>query len=79
MFSCYGGERLWEKYPLKSMIGLLEPKSGKILVDGLDLWAVRGDEQTHILKKYGVLFQGGALWGAMNLLENVFFTPAIVH
>ena len=56
---------------LKSMIGLLEPKNGKILVDGLDLWAVRGDVHTHILKKYGVLFQGGALWGAMNLLENV--------
>ena len=53
------------------MVGLLAPVSGKILVDTLDLWAVDQEQKTSILKKYGVLFQGGALWGSMNLVENV--------
>lgn len=56
---------------LKSMIGLLPPVQGEIFVDNVDLWSVEKSKQAHILKKYGVLFQGGALWGAMNLVENV--------
>ena len=56
---------------LKSMIGLLPPAYGKILVDREDLWSVEKEHQSLILKKYGVLFQGGALWGSMNLVENV--------
>jgi phospholipid/cholesterol/gamma-HCH transport system ATP-binding protein len=40
-------------------------------VDTLDLWSVDQEQKTSILKKYGVLFQGGALWGSMNLVENV--------
>lgn len=56
---------------LKSMIGLLAPENGEVLVDGLDLWSAGPDQKSFILKKYGVLFQGGALWGAMNLVENI--------
>ena len=44
---------------LKSMIGLLPPAYGKILVDREDLWSVEKEHQSLILKKYGVLFQGG--------------------
>ena len=53
---------------LKSMIGLLPPDHGKILVDREDLWSVKPEEKSFILKKYGVLFQGGALWGSMDLV-----------
>ena len=56
---------------LKSMIGLLPPDHGKILVDSEDLWSVKPEEKSFILKKYGVLFQGGALWGSMDLVENI--------
>lgn len=56
---------------LKSMIGLLAPENGEVLVDGLDLWSAGPEQKSVILKKYGVLFQGGALWGAMNLVENI--------
>jgi phospholipid/cholesterol/gamma-HCH transport system ATP-binding protein len=56
---------------LKSMIGLLPPDRGKILVDREDLWSVKPEEKSFILKKYGVLFQGGALWGSMDLVENI--------
>ena len=66
-----GGSGCGKSTLLKSMVGLLAPKDGKILVDTIDLWAVDQEEKTSILKKYGVLFQGGALWGSMNLVENV--------
>ena len=66
-----GGSGCGKSTLLKSMVGLLAPVSGKILVDSLDLWSVDQDQKTSILKKYGVLFQGGALWGSMNLVENV--------
>ncbi len=56
---------------LKSMIGLLPPNDGKIFLDKVDLWSVESNKRNFILKKYGVLFQGGALWGSMNLVENV--------
>ena len=66
-----GGSGCGKSTLLKSMVGLLAPQNGRILVDTIDLWAVDQEEKISILKKYGVLFQGGALWGAMNLVENV--------
>ncbi|MDG1324491.1 MAG: ATP-binding cassette domain-containing protein [Opitutales bacterium] len=66
-----GGSGCGKSTLLKSMVGLLEPQEGRVLVDTIDLWAVDQAEKTSILKKYGVLFQGGALWGSMNLVENV--------
>ena len=66
-----GGSGCGKSTLLKSMVGLLSPQDGRILVDSIDLWTVNHEGKTSILKKYGVLFQGGALWGAMNLLENV--------
>lgn len=56
---------------LKSMIGLLRPQSGEILIGGIPLWG-RGQElNTMVARSFGVLFQGSALWSSMTLLENV--------
>lgn len=57
---------------LKHMIGLLRPAKGKILIDGDDLSAaLPGPERDKIISKFGVSFQGGALFGSMTILENV--------
>jgi phospholipid/cholesterol/gamma-HCH transport system ATP-binding protein len=56
---------------LKSMVGLLSPQTGKIFLDGINIWEVESRNISSVLRKYGVLFQGGALWGSMNLIENV--------
>ncbi len=71
IFVVLGGSGCGKSTLLKHMIGLLEPAAGKIFIDGEDI--VAADERTYlqILKKIGVLFQTGALFGSMTLLENV--------
>jgi len=53
------------------MIGLYTPAGGRILIDGDDLTLADGDERQRILRKFGVAFQGGALFGNMTVLQNV--------
>ncbi|SFO46180.1 phospholipid/cholesterol/gamma-HCH transport system ATP-binding protein [Pseudonocardia ammonioxydans] len=58
---------------LKTLIGLLKPEKGSIMIHGTDL--VRCNESTlyEIRKLFGVLFQDGALFGSMNLYDNIAF------
>ncbi|MCB1120013.1 MAG: ATP-binding cassette domain-containing protein [Verrucomicrobiae bacterium] len=58
---------------LKHMIGLREPASGQILYSGKDFASSSEEERETLLKKFGVLYQGGALWSSMTLEENVAF------
>jgi phospholipid/cholesterol/gamma-HCH transport system ATP-binding protein len=56
---------------LKHMIGLYLPIAGRVLIDGDDIVTAEGEARTAILKKIGVMYQSGALFGSMTLLENV--------
>jgi phospholipid/cholesterol/gamma-HCH transport system ATP-binding protein len=56
---------------LKAMIGLKPPAQGEILYDGNSFWGASDAEQKGMLRKFGVLFQDGALWSSMTLAENV--------
>jgi len=56
---------------LKHMIGLYNPAAGKVLIDGEDITAAEGDERLRILRKFGVMYQSGALFGSMTLFQNV--------
>ena len=58
---------------LKSLIGLLQPDRGQVLVDGTDLCSCSEDELYEVRKRFGVLFQDGALFGSMDLYDNVAF------
>jgi phospholipid/cholesterol/gamma-HCH transport system ATP-binding protein len=58
---------------LKSMIGLLKPERGKCLINGVDVCACSERKLYEIRKLFGVLFQDGALFGSMNLFDNVAF------
>jgi phospholipid/cholesterol/gamma-HCH transport system ATP-binding protein len=53
------------------MIGLYKPARGKILIDGADVAAAERHERMAILRKFGVMYQSGALFGSMTLLDNV--------
>ena len=58
---------------LKSLIGLLRPEEGSIVVDGTDIMECSSKELYEIRKLFGVLFQDGALFGSMNLYDNTAF------
>lgn len=63
---------------LKHILGLFKPTSGKIEVLGEDITLMSPDELTVFRRKFGVLFQGAALFDDMTVLENVCF-PLIEH
>ncbi|GGL14283.1 ABC transporter ATP-binding protein [Nocardia jinanensis] len=58
---------------LKSLIGLLRPERGSIYIDGVDITTCTNKQLYEIRKLFGVLFQDGALFGSMNLFDNVAF------
>ncbi|GJF07960.1 putative ribonucleotide ABC transporter, ATP-binding protein [Mycolicibacterium cyprinidarum] len=58
---------------LKSLIGLLRPERGKILIDGTDILQCSAKELYEIRTLFGVMFQDGALFGSMNIYDNTAF------
>src|SRR5665647_2292805 len=58
---------------IKHMVGLLYPDQGDIVVHGESVPHMRDEELFAMRKKFGVLFQDGALFGSMNLFDNVAF------
>lgn len=56
---------------LQNMIGLLKPFAGNILIDKQNICQATELQRLPILRKIGVLYQSGALFGSMNLLKNV--------
>src|SRR6185295_19509676 len=58
---------------IKHMVGLLYPDSGDVLVHGESIPAMPDDELFEVRKKFGLLFQDGALFGSMNIYDNTAF------
>ncbi|TDV41382.1 ABC transporter ATP-binding protein [Actinophytocola oryzae] len=58
---------------LKCLIGLLKPNTGRILINGIDLVRCSEHQLYETRKLFGVLFQDGALFGSMNLYDNIAF------
>lgn len=63
---------------IKHIIGLLRPDSGKILLDDVEITALREREFNELRKRFGMLFQGAALFDSMTVAENVGF-PLVEH
>lgn len=58
---------------LKTLIGLLHPEQGSVIIDGTDITQCSARELYEIRKLFGVLFQDGALFGSMSLYDNIAF------
>ena len=58
---------------IKHMVGLLMPERGDVLVHGRSVPQMKDDELFEMRKKFGLLFQDGALFGSMNIFDNVAF------
>jgi phospholipid/cholesterol/gamma-HCH transport system ATP-binding protein len=71
VFAIMGGSGAGKSTALRSMIGLLAPRTGAMLVGGQNYWTLSASERTRIGRRFGVLFQGGALWSSLTVGENV--------
>lgn len=71
VFCILGGSGCGKSTLLKHMIGLHQPMTGSILVDGTDIVTAEGEERRTLLGRIGVAYQNGALFGSMTLIENI--------
>ncbi len=68
-----GGSGSGKSVMLKSVLGLITPDSGSIMVDGVETIGISGRERAAYMHKFGMLFQGGALFDSMPVWENIAF------
>jgi len=66
-----GGSGCGKSSLLKNLFGLYEPLAGSVLIEGQDITDANGEDRQKIMTHFGVMYQQGALFGSMNLLENV--------
>jgi phospholipid/cholesterol/gamma-HCH transport system ATP-binding protein len=68
-----GGSGTGKSVTLKCILGILRPDEGTILIDGEDITHINGGSRDKVMKKFGMLFQGGALFDSLPVWENVAF------
>lgn len=71
VFVILGGSGCGKSTLLKHLIGLVEPTEGTIRIEGDELTTASGDARLRIQRKFGVLYQSGALFSSMTVAENV--------
>lgn len=73
IFVIMGGSGCGKSTLLRHLIGLLQPAAGKVYYDGVDFTTADEEHRNAMLRRFGVMFQGGALWSSLTLEENVAF------
>ncbi len=68
-----GGSGTGKSVLLKCILGLLKPDSGSIKIDGEEVMSLSGREREALMRKFGMLFQGGALFDSLTVWENITF------
>ena len=72
-----GGSGTGKSVTLKCILGLLQADSGSILVDGQETVGMKQNDRDQVMKKFGMLFQGGALFDSIPVWANVAF--GLIH
>ena len=71
IFIIMGGSGCGKSTLLKHLIGLKAPAKGDVLFDGQSLWHAEPHERERMMRRFGILYQKGALWTSLTLAENV--------
>lgn len=71
IFIIMGGSGSGKSTLLRALIGLKKPMKGSVLHRGVNFWDQDLPEREEIMKGFGVLYQGGALWSSLTVLENL--------
>lgn len=72
-----GGSGTGKSVTLKCVLGLLQPDAGSILIDGKETVGITASERDIMMRKFGMLFQGAALFDSIKVWENVAF--GLIH
>ncbi len=68
-----GGSGQGKSVTLKCALGLMKPDAGQVLVDGADVTKMPQEIRARVMRKFGMLFQGGALFDSLTIWENIAF------
>jgi phospholipid/cholesterol/gamma-HCH transport system ATP-binding protein len=68
-----GGSGTGKSVLLKCILGLMQPEAGSIKIDGQEVVGLPARERETLMQKFGMLFQGGALFDSLRVWENVAF------
>ncbi|QUD88987.1 ABC transporter ATP-binding protein [Phenylobacterium montanum] len=68
-----GGSGQGKSVTIKIAMGLMTPDKGQVLIDGVDVTHASGRERSGLFSRFGMLFQGGALFDSLTVWENVAF------
>ncbi|MDX1483007.1 MAG: ATP-binding cassette domain-containing protein [Alphaproteobacteria bacterium] len=68
-----GGSGTGKSVLIKCILGILQPDAGLIEIDGVDVSELNGAEREELMTKFGMLFQGSALFDSLHVWENVAF------
>jgi phospholipid/cholesterol/gamma-HCH transport system ATP-binding protein len=71
IFIIMGGSGCGKSTLLRHLIGLLRPAQGEVFYDGERFWSASAADRKRMMRRFGVLYQSGALWSSMTLAENV--------
>ena len=71
IFVIMGGSGCGKSTLLRHLIGLVRPARGDVFYDGESFWTAEPDERDRMTRRFGVLYQSGALWSSLTLAENV--------
>lgn len=68
-----GGSGTGKSVTLKCILGLMQPDAGQIRIDGQDILGLSGRDRDRLMHRFGMLFQGAALFDSLTVWENVAF------
>jgi phospholipid/cholesterol/gamma-HCH transport system ATP-binding protein len=71
IFLIMGGNGCGKSTIMRALVGLKEPAKGQVLYEGINFWEAEPGERDRTMRRFGVMFQSGALWSSMTLAENV--------